>query len=317
MTVAARIPLPEQGASLADLLAEAGEGTIAAILMYGSHLNAARPGRGSAYDFVVIVDAYRPFHRALKRHGEIHRPLLLFDAVSSVLPPHVIGFTPESAGEGMAKCLVVRRDHFEEALGARPKDHFLVGRMIQKVALAWRADAEAEAWVQGCLDRGRMGIPTWMAPFMEGEFDADEFGRRTLAVCYTAEIRPEAGDRSDVIYEAQREHFRRVLPPVFEEHARAGRLVPGSAPGRWRYAAEARAGESLYWRWHFLRSKLRSTARWLKHVLTFDNWLPYIARKVERRTGQTVELTRLERRLPLIFLWPRIFRVLANRPERE
>ena len=59
------------------------------------------------------------------------------------------------------------------------------------------------------------------------------------------------------------------------------------------------------------------TARWLKHVLTFENWLPYVVRKVERRTGMRVELTALERRLPLIFLWPRLFRVLRNRPAEE
>ena len=52
-------------------------------------------------------------------------------------------------------------------------------------------------------------------------------------------------------------------------------------------------------------------------MLTFENWLPYLVRKVERRTGMRVELTPLERRLPLIFLWPRLFRVLRNRPAEE
>ncbi len=68
---------------------------------------------------------------------------------------------------------------------------------------------------------------------------------------------------------------------------------------------------------YFNFSKLRVTARWIKHVLTFENWLPYVVRKVERRTGMTVELTALERRLPLIFLWPRLVRVLRNRPADE
>ena len=69
--------------------------------------------------------------------------------------------------------------------------------------------------------------------------------------------------------------------------------------------------------WHFVRSKARVTARWPKHVLTFDNWLPYISRKVERRTGIKVELTSLERRLPLIFLWPKVIKVLRARPDKE
>ena len=52
-------------------------------------------------------------------------------------------------------------------------------------------------------------------------------------------------------------------------------------------------------------------------MLTFENWLPYLLRKVERRTGMRVELTPLETRLPLIFLWPRLFLVLRNRPAEE
>ena len=56
-------------------------------------------------------------------------------------------------------------------------------------------------------------------------------------------------------------------------------------------------------RLYFLRSKLRATARWLKHVVTFDNWLDYIARKVERRTGMRMEIGPWERRLPYLLLF--------------
>lgn len=318
---AAQVPVPEQGETLARRLAEAADGTAVGILMYGSHLNAASPGKGSAFDLVVVVEGYRAFHRALKEAGEIHRPLPLFDSLAVVLPPNVIAFTPDEGRAGLAKCLVLRRDHFERALGRRPRDHFLVGRMIQKVALPWHAGPEAEAWVQGCLDRAREAIPLWMAPFVDGSFDLDEYGKRVLEVCYRAEIRPEAGNRSETIYQAQRDHFRAVLPTVFRRAEEEGLLerVREEPDGgtRYRYVRPATAGERLYWRWHFLRSKVRATARWLKHVLTFDNWLPYITRKVERRTGQSVELTRLERRWPVIFLWPRVVRVLLNRPERE
>ena len=52
-------------------------------------------------------------------------------------------------------------------------------------------------------------------------------------------------------------------------------------------------------------------------MLTFENWLPYLVRKVERRTGMRVELTPLQMRLPLLFLWPHLLRVLRNRPADE
>ena len=52
-------------------------------------------------------------------------------------------------------------------------------------------------------------------------------------------------------------------------------------------------------------------------MVTFANWLPYIQRKVERHTGRTIHLTRLERALPIVFLWPRAIWILLSRPGRE
>ena len=64
-----------------------------------------------------------------------------------------------------------------------------------------------------------------------------------------------------------------------------------------------------YFRW----SMVRATARWAKYVLTFDDWLDFVVKKAERHSGSPVELTARERRAPLIFLWPRVFRFLKAR----
>jgi hypothetical protein len=48
-------------------------------------------------------------------------------------------------------------------------------------------------------------------------------------------------------------------------------------------------------------------------VVTFDDWLEFILRKARRHTGQPIELTPRERRLPLVFLWPRVFRYLRHK----
>ena len=89
------------------------------------------------------------------------------------------------------------------------------------------------------------------------------------------------------------------------------------ADGLYRLADEVSAQERAYWKRHFRRSKRRATTRWFKHTLTFANWLPYVVRKVERHTGRTIRLTLLERKLPLLFLWPRAAYVLLTRPRKE
>jgi hypothetical protein len=300
---------------MAEALARASAGSVRAVLLYGSHLLGARPDKNSALDFVVIVSEYPTFYRALRDAGELHRSVWVMTALAGLLPPNVIAFTPGEGSEGIAKCLVISRDHLLAALGPRPKDHFLLGRLIQKVALVWAAGAEDAKALDAAVDGARRGVLSWIGPYLDEPFDAEAVGRRILEVCYRGELRPEAHDRSSTVFETQRDHFEGHLGAVLEGAAEDGFLV--RVPGGYRFAAPWPAAERRRWDRHFLRSKIRATARWLKHVVTFDNWLPYVHRKAERRLGTTIVLTRLERRWPLVFLWPRAVRVLFTRPERE
>lgn len=305
----------EAARTLAAALAEASGGTVRGILLYGSHLHGARPDPHSALDFIVVVQDYRAFYASLHRAGEIHRAVGMMTAMARVLPPNVIAFTPDDGARGIAKCLVVNQKDLAVALGPEPRDHFLLGRLVQRVAVIWAPSEEDRAWLEGMLTRARDGILAWVAPYLTGPFDAESLGRRALEVCYKGEVRPEARDRSAVIFETQREHFRDVLTPVLERGAAEGILAVD--PRGYRLASPIRATDRRRWRRHFRRSKVRATLRWLKHMVTFDNWLPYVQRKVERRLGRTITLTPLERRWPIVFLWPRALRVLLTRPDRE
>ena len=61
---------------------------------------------------------------------------------------------------------------------------------------------------------------------------------------------------------------------------------------------------------------VRATARWAKYMVTFDDWLEYILRKARRHSGQDIVLTPRERRLPLVFLWPRVIRYLRHKDKQ-
>jgi hypothetical protein len=81
-------------------------------------------------------------------------------------------------------------------------------------------------------------------------------------------------------------------------------------------ARRASARDCRRVRRYFRRSKRRSTLRWAKHVVLYEDWLTYLVRKIERRSGMRVELTAWEQRWPLIFIWPRAIRFLLTRPQR-
>jgi hypothetical protein len=308
-------PVLTSARAMAEALARASDGSVRAVLLYGSHLLGARPDKNSALDFVVVVSDYPAFYRALRDAGELHRSVWVMTALAGVLPPNVIAFTPGEGSEGIAKCLIVNWDHLHAALGPRPKDHFLMARLVQKVAVVWAVGPEEARALEEAVDRARRGVLSWIGPYLDGPFDAEAVGRRILEVCYRGELRPEARDRSSTVFETQRDHFRGYLDAVLRRAAEDGLLV--GVPGGYRFAAPWPPSERRRWDRHFLRSKVRATSRWLKHVVTFDNWLPYVHRKAERRLGTTIVLTPLERRWPLVFLWPRAIRVLFTRPDRE
>jgi len=300
---------------LAAALVGATGSSVRAILLYGSHLTEASPDRHSAFDFFVVVEDYGAFYAGLSGAEELHRPHWLMTRMARLLPPNVIVFTPEEGVDGIAKCVIVSRDHLVRALGPAPPDHFLLGRMVQRLGKVFLASPEDEEWIDTLLAGARGRVLEWMVPYLDAPVDAAGFGRRLLEVCYQGEFRPESRDRPERLSAAQAGHFREQFGAVLARGEKDGVLKRENQ--MFVLAAPASQSVRSRWRAHFRRSKVRATLRWFKHMLTFANWLPYVVRKVERHTGRPVRLTALERKLPLIFLWPRAIKVLLTRPPRE
>ena len=311
MTHAGEEPAQRLARSLVDVAGP----QVRAVLLYGSHLLGATPDRYSAHDLVVVVEDYLATYRELRRRRLTHRPPRLMASLAWLLPPNVIAYSPEGADGPIAKCLIISARDFERELSARSRDHFMISRMIQEVGALYVRDAAAERWLDEALEAARRTVLDWAAPYVATPFSAETLTREMIAICYRSEVRPESGSRAASVFEAQRAYLVETYEKLLVDASNEGLIVReghGYRSSR-RPGPVARLTRSAY----FFFSKLRVTARWFKHVLTFENWLPYVVRKVERRTGMRVELTALERRLPLIFLWPRLVRVLRNRPGEE
>ena len=305
-------PLGASGAGadrIVRSLVDACGDSLVAALLYGSRLTKTSPDRHSPFDMVLIVEDYRRFYRALEDVGHMRRSPFMMALLSRVLPPNSISHRPDSDTAG--KCLVLELRHFRRAMSNRAKDHFCLGRLVQQVAIVYARDEDAAREVRRILDEGHRTPLRWAMPFLEAPFTVLEFARGMVAVSYAAEIRPEQGGRPQEVIDAQAEFFEGTFGPILEEATRSGLLVeeagayrPRRPPTWW-----SRARLRLY----FFSSRVRSTARWVKHVYTFEGWEEYIVRKVERRMGVSVELTPLERRFPVILLWPKVIRVLGSK----
>ena len=152
-----------------------------------------------------------------------------------------------------------------------------------------------------------------MRPWLPDRFDVETYCRTLLQVSLSREVRPEpTRRRADALWDAQREYLKPVYSALLEDLAEAGR-IQGNGDSSYSLRERVRLAERLRTLLYFRWSMVRATVRWLKYVVTFEDWLEYILRKAERHTGQHLVLTTRERRLPLIFLWPRLFRYLRHK----
>ncbi len=282
-----------------------GDGLVA-VLLFGSRLTGTTPDRFSAYDLVVIVDAYGPFYRGLSGAGLHRRSPWLLALLAKVLAPNVIAFDPGLSGGELAKCMILTRSDFERSCSDRARDHFVLGRMAQRVEIVFARSQKARAWVDETLAAARRDVLRWAGPWLEEPLTAQGVARGMISLSYASEFRPESRGRSDSVFEAQRDDLVPAYRSILEQAEREG-LVRQSAGG-WNWIGPPAGRRRL--RFYFLVSRVRATARWLKHSLTFNDWITYVQRKIERRTGMSVEVTRWERRLPYLLLWPKVIRVV-------
>ena len=291
-----------------------GGDAVAAVLFFGSRQTHARPDPHSAWDFFVVTRGYAPFYRALRKKGASRRPPRLLAALNTVLTPNQVSLEPAGPDGAAvrAKCAVVSLADLRRETSARRRDHFILGRLFQPVAVL-HADEPARPAILDALVEACRLTESWVRPWLPERFTVDEYCRTLLRVSYAAEIRPEpVARRLETLWTAQRDRMQPVYSVLLRDLAREGELVE-TAPGTYRLARVPRPSERRRLAAYFAWSRVRATTRWAKHVVTFEGWLDYIRHKAERHTGVPIELTPRERRLPLVFLWPRLIRYLRHK----
>lgn len=301
--------------SLAEQLASIFGSSTRAILHYGSRAQGRATRPDSAFDFFVIVRRYdEAYAAAASALGPRHRPRLGV-ALAWVLPPNSMAVRRKTAaGELEAKALIISERDFQRECSPQAGDHFVQARMLQTVRLTWARDpASAEAAV-AAVRQARNRSFDWARVFLPSAFDLPGYCRTLIATSFAHELRAETASHPEALYAAQQDLLNTIYLPMLARLADRGVLKPRDGmyqqvapPGPWR-----RWRVKSYFRW----SKVRTSARLLKHPFLYDGWLEYLTRKVDRSTGQKIALSAREQRYPLIFLWPRVIRYLRGRPQR-
>lgn len=295
---------------VAQALLDLGGDSLAALVFFGSRRTQASPDPQSAYDVVILTRDDARYYRALHTKGALRRPGRV-SAASRVLAPSQVSLATPPAGAASlrVKGSVMTLDVFERETSPRRHDHFVVARMFQATSLLYAADDAVRERVLAALVAAHRATFEWVRPSLPATFDVLDYGRTLLAVSMRAEIRPEPTGRARTLWNSQRDYLDPVYACLLDELRAEGRLTEGE-PGRYALAQPVGPAERWRLRRYFQRSLVRATARWAKHMVTFEGWLDYIVHKAERHTGATITLSARERRWPLVFLWPRMLRYL-------
>lgn len=305
-------PVAPDVSLLARALLELGGEHVAALVFFGSRRTQANPDPQSAYDIVILTHDDTRYYRTLHAKGALRRPGRVATA-SRVLAPSQVSLATPPAGAAplRVKGSVMTLEVFERETSPRRHDHFVAARMFQATSLLHAADDAIRERVLAALVSAHRATFDWVRPSLPESFDVAEYGRTLLAVSMRAEIRPEPAGRARALWESQRDYLDAVYAEALEELSLAGRLTRTEG-GRYVLAQPVGPAERWRLRRYFQRSLVRATARWAKHMVTFEGWLDYIVHKAERHTGATITLSARERRWPLVFLWPRMLRYLRK-----
>ena len=300
---------PPEVRDIVELLSEACGRDLVAVIFFGSRLLGTSPGDQSAADLFVVVENYLRFYEAIGSRLPAARHSGIMASLNRVLTPNIIYLNEPGGMRAGAKCFVVTEYDLGHELSADAKDHFFRGRLAQRVDVVFARSDKDRLALERRLETARRLTVDWVPLYIDApSFGVLDFCRRMMEVSYAAEIRPEARSRVHEVVQAQASFFRLAYGRVLQDAVREGLLV---AEGEgYRVAKKPSWRERRKWYDFFRRSKARATMRWFKYMLTFDDWLDYIVRKIERRSGIRIELSKSERRFPIIFLWPKAVRVI-------
>jgi hypothetical protein len=272
-------PVDPRVAAMAAAIAARHGAASRAVLFYGSCLREKQLD-GLMLDFYLIVSDY----------PSAYDKSWLAKA-NALIPPNVFPFQYDGLA---AKYAVLSDRDFYRLNGPETRNVSVWARFAQPSRLVWSADANARNAAIMAVSRA---APTLLAAAgrVEGEKVLD-WWRRAFSLTYSAELRAERKGRAGSVIDAEIDRYERFSPAVV---AAIDPAIPG---GKWLRRR--------------IEGKLLSVLRLAKASATYAGGAEYIAWKINRHAGTSIELKPWQKRHPLlaaISLLPKLLRSGAIR----
>jgi len=295
-------------ATLVESIRDRHPGAVAGVLFYGSCLR--RNTDEGVHDFYVLTDSYRAAYTSVRLR-----------ILNSILPPNVF-YLEATKGEKThrAKYAVISLADFARATASSSLHPYVWARFAQPSLLVWTRDEQTRRQIYAWLAQAVTTLVQRLSVFMPAHGTRQRYSlaalwHEALRRTYSAELRGEQPETLRRLYEFDARRNDTVARAALQRLADAG--VLGSFEKRGEAVETHRPRHAIAWgrwRWHLIRPLAKGLAflRLLKSATTFGDWLPYILWKVERHSGEPVEVTALQRRHPFLFGLPVLVRLLRR-----
>jgi hypothetical protein len=293
--------------ALADAARARHDGSVRAVLFYGSCLRSGNLSEGLA-DLYVLVDDYQSAFKS--------RVPAFFN---KLLPPNVFYLEiPFEDHLFRAKYAVLTLADF--CRGTERWFHsYLWGRFAQKTGIIYIADDKVQDQVLGALASAVIRFVAQTLPQMDSSFSARDLWSRGLALSYRSELRTEDPEMTaERLFDANTLYYQELTRLVLETSPHNRTASQGvdiySSPAELTGLSKRLNG--CGWSLRLLQGKILSLLRLLKGLFTFDGGIDYILWKIERHSGVRVEVGTSLRRFPpaaIIVIFWRLYRQGAFR----
>ena len=289
---------PSELDSLIKVLLEKHGSAINTILFYGSCLRNGNLFDGLV-DLYLIVDDYQAFY-----------PTKWQPLVNWLLPPNVF-YTEVPAGDNVirTKYAILSSEDFSKGTSKRWFHSYLWGRFTQPVALAYVKDRKAKQETINNLAQAIRTFLTRVLPHLPASSNIRELWIQGLQLSYRAELRPESKQRSTTLIDHELDYYSAITMAAAPSMPFSMTILEDKRHVQTSISKTNRFISRISWPIRQLQGKFLSVVRLLKALFTFEGGLDYIAWKLERHSGQSIDIPERVRRYPLIFIWGLFWRL--------
>jgi len=293
-------PDPAADATLAAMLEKLRaerNGAACAMLVYGSCLRSGDIYDG-LLDLYLILDNYRDAYSG-------NLPAI----ANWLLPPNVYYAEQAGVSEGAptlrAKVTVISLADFRRGCSSAWFESYIWGRFAQPTHVLYARDEAARSAAEEAMQQAVATLLGRALPVLPASGSLDALWEGALGLSYATELRTERGGRAQELAEYARAFYAEVTRA--QAGMRAFPFAVEEREGISQYTAEPgaarRASARVAWGVRRVQGKLLSITRLVKALFTFVGGLDYIAWKLERHSGEKIEIPDKVRAAPLIHMW--------------